>query len=242
MVTHNRTSAADELSVGAALSNRVNPSIGSLGMSTSVSMGSGSHLDRATCDRESASNAPLAGSITSATPSNRVEIHAEVSPRNNKRFSVSGSETASCAISLSDRLSHSCALDDGSSSVCACAGSISRRAAAAANADPSANKSSSSKLDSSKPPQPQYHPLAETRSLKEVVDVPAATSPHSSSSLSALAKNQTLVEKSAHDPFNCFVVFEIFYKSRNGIAKIKTLHVNLHGVTAAALIDEISGK
>jgi E3 ubiquitin-protein ligase RNF19A len=199
MVTHNRTSAADELSVDTALSNRVNPSIGemSLGMSTSVSMGSGSHLDRATCDRESASNAPLAGSITSATPSNRVEIHAEVSPRHNKRFSVSGSETASCAISLSDRLSHSCALDDGS--VCACAGSISSRAAAAApaagsNGDHAVDESSSLKSDTTNQPLPQNHPSAETRSLSEVVVVPAASSPQSSSSLSALAKNQTLVE------------------------------------------------
>ena len=191
MVTHNRSSAPDEVSVDTALSNKVNPSIGemSLGMSASVSMGSGSHLDRTTCDRESASNAPLAGSIASATPSNRVEIHAEVSP--NKRFSLS-SETASCGISLSDRLSHSCAMDDGS--VCACAGSISSRAAANASAG---NESSSYQLEAPHSNLQQNHPLAETQSLSEVVVVPSAacsTTVLQSSSLSALTKSNQMVK------------------------------------------------
>ncbi|RWS31630.1 E3 ubiquitin-protein ligase RNF19B-like protein [Leptotrombidium deliense] len=59
----------DGLSVDTALSNKgVNPSIGevSFDMSSSISMGSGTHLDRVGADRESASNAALAGSIASA--------------------------------------------------------------------------------------------------------------------------------------------------------------------------------
>ena len=116
--------AADELSVDTAVSNKVNPSIGevSLGMSASLSMGSGSHMDRVGyCgDRESASNAPLAGSIASA--SNRLEVQADVS--SNKRFSFS-SETASCGLSLtSEKMS---TFDDGGSSIRALAGSIMSR-------------------------------------------------------------------------------------------------------------------
>lgn len=66
----------DGASVDTAASQRgVNPSIGevSLGMSASLSLGSGSHLDRITLnrdresDRESASNVALAGSIASAS-------------------------------------------------------------------------------------------------------------------------------------------------------------------------------
>lgn len=62
--------AADGVSVDTALSNRgVNPSIGevSLGLSTSLSMGSGSHLDRVGSDRENSSTAACAGSIASGT-------------------------------------------------------------------------------------------------------------------------------------------------------------------------------
>jgi len=66
----------DGASVDTAASQRgVNPSIGevSLGMSASLSLGSGSHLDRIALnrdresDRESASNVALAGSIASAS-------------------------------------------------------------------------------------------------------------------------------------------------------------------------------
>ena len=120
--------APDGLSVDTALSNKVNPSIGevSLGMSASLSMGSGSHLDRVTVDRESVSNVPLAGSIYSATPSNKLEVQVDVS--SNKRFSFSShSESASCGISLSERVSNSGALDDGTSSTRGLAGSITGR-------------------------------------------------------------------------------------------------------------------
>ena len=120
--------APDGLSVDTALSNKVNPSIGevSLGMSASLSMGSGSHLDRVTVDRESVSNVPLAGSIYSATPSNKLEVQVDVST--NKRFSFSShSESASCGVSLSERVSNSGALDDGTSSTCGLAGSITGR-------------------------------------------------------------------------------------------------------------------
>ena len=115
--TFAKTTTADDMSVDTTLSNKVNPSIGevSLGMSASLSMGS--HLDKAGCpDRESASNAPLTGSIASAAASNRLEVQADVS--SNKRFSFS-SETASYALSLNDKT-----MDDGTSSTRALAGSI----------------------------------------------------------------------------------------------------------------------
>lgn len=117
--------AADGLSLDTAVSNKVNPSIGevSLGMSASLSMGSGSHLDRVTVDRESVSNVPLTGSIYSATASNKLEVTVDVS--SNKRFSFSShSESASCGISLTERVSNSGTLDDGTSSTVGLAGSI----------------------------------------------------------------------------------------------------------------------
>lgn len=203
---HHRSSAPDELSVDTALSNKVNPSIGemSLGMSASLSMGSGSHLDRATCDRESASNAPLAGSIASATPSNRVEVQADVSP--DKRCSIS-SETASCGVSFSERLSHSCTLDDGNGSVCACAGSISSRAAVLlVSPHPMTESTSNNKLDGAhsvgQQPKAQNAVQAEPQSLltEVVVVVPAASATghnpllaQSSSSVPSLAKQNKLV-------------------------------------------------
>lgn len=110
----------DGLSVDTALSTKPNPSIGemSFGMSTSVSMGSGSHLDRVGGDRESSSNAPLAGSIASASASNKLEVQADIS--SNKRFSFSShSETASATVSFSERSAN---YDD--SSIRALAGSI----------------------------------------------------------------------------------------------------------------------
>jgi hypothetical protein len=122
--TFAKTATGDEMSMDTALSNKVNPSIGevSLGMSASLSMGSGSHMDRVgvICgDRESASNAPLAGSIASAAVSNKLEVQADVS--SNKRYSLS-SETASCGLSLNDKQMSS--MDDGTSSTRALAGSI----------------------------------------------------------------------------------------------------------------------
>ncbi|GIY12976.1 e3 ubiquitin-protein ligase RNF19A [Caerostris extrusa] len=100
----------DGASVDTTASQRgVNPSIGevSLGMSASLSLGSGSHLDRIALnqdredDPESASNVALAGSIASASlmgGAGKLEIQADVS--SNKRFSLSShSETASATVS-----------------------------------------------------------------------------------------------------------------------------------------------
>lgn len=88
-------------------------------MSASISMGSGSHLDRVGADRESSSNAAMAGSIASASNSNKLEVQADIS--SNKRFSVSSghSETASATVSFSERSAN---FDD--SSIRALAGSI----------------------------------------------------------------------------------------------------------------------
>lgn len=115
--------AADGVSVDTAASHRgVNPSIGevSLGMSTSLSLGSGSHMgmmrDRDS-DRESASNTALAGSIASASLAgniaHKLEVQADVS--SNKRFSLSShSETASATVSLSERSANMSLADDAS--------------------------------------------------------------------------------------------------------------------------------
>jgi len=118
---------ADGLSVDTALSGQkgtTNPSIGemSLGMSTSFSMmGSGYHLDRADRDQESASNAPLHGSI--ASTSHRLDVHTDVS--SNKRSSFSSETTSACGVSVfSEKMSNSYALDDGTSSTRGLAGSI----------------------------------------------------------------------------------------------------------------------
>ncbi|XP_054157709.1 E3 ubiquitin-protein ligase RNF19B-like [Oppia nitens] len=123
--------AADGVSVDTALSNRgVNPSIGevSLGLSTSLSMGSATHIDRigGACDRENGSTAACAGSIASGTLStaahNKVEIQADVS--SNKRFSLSSHcETVSATLSFGDRSTNISYMDD-SASVKALAGSI----------------------------------------------------------------------------------------------------------------------
>ncbi|XP_035210248.1 E3 ubiquitin-protein ligase RNF19A-like isoform X1 [Stegodyphus dumicola] len=124
---------ADGASVDTNGSQRVgNPSIGevSLGMSTSLSLGSGSHLDRIALnrdresDRESASNVALAGSIASASlmaGAGKLEVQADVS--SNKRFSLSShSETASATVSLSERSTNMSLADDASTK--ALAGSI----------------------------------------------------------------------------------------------------------------------
>ncbi|KAI1305167.1 E3 ubiquitin-protein ligase RNF19A [Halotydeus destructor] len=116
--------ALDRLSVDTALSaSRPNPSIGemSFGLSASLYMGSGSHLDRAAGDRESASNAPLAGSIAS----HRVEVTADVSSNKRYSFSSGHSEAISCAVSLSERSANISNYDD--LSVRGLAGSIMSR-------------------------------------------------------------------------------------------------------------------
>ncbi|XP_054724744.1 E3 ubiquitin-protein ligase RNF19B-like [Uloborus diversus] len=123
----------DGASVDTTASQRgVNPSIGevSLGMSASLSLGSGSHLDRIALnrdresDRESASNVALAGSIASASlmaGAGKLEVQADVS--SNKRFSLSShSETASATVSLSERSANMSLADDASTK--ALAGSI----------------------------------------------------------------------------------------------------------------------
>ncbi|XP_013777466.1 E3 ubiquitin-protein ligase RNF19B-like isoform X1 [Limulus polyphemus] len=122
--------AADGMSVDTAASHRgVNPSIGevSFGMSTSISMGSGSHLERVglirDSDRESASNTALAGSIASASlaAAQKLEVQADIS--SNKRLSLSShSETASATLSLSERSANFSLTDDASTK--ALAGSL----------------------------------------------------------------------------------------------------------------------
>lgn len=124
MLTLNFGLSTDGVSVDTALSGKPNPSIGemSYAMSASVSMGSGSHLDRVGGDRESASNAPLAGSIASASTSHKLEVAADVA--SNKRFSFSSghSECASATVSFSERSTNLSNYDD--SSVRGLAGSI----------------------------------------------------------------------------------------------------------------------
>ncbi|XP_076354639.1 E3 ubiquitin-protein ligase RNF19B-like isoform X1 [Tachypleus tridentatus] len=124
--------ATDGMSMDTAMSQRgVNPSIGevSFGMSTSISMGSGSHLERVDLiresDRESASNTALAGSIASATlatnASQKLEVQADIS--SNNRLSLSShSETASATVSLSERSANLSLADDAS--IKALAGSL----------------------------------------------------------------------------------------------------------------------
>lgn len=118
-------SLSDGVSVDTALSNRgVNPSIGevSLGMSASLSMGSGSHLDRVgIVDRENSSTIACAGSIASGKSGNvshKLEIQADVS--SNKRFSLS---SRSDTLSFGDR-SGNVSLFDDQASTRALAGSI----------------------------------------------------------------------------------------------------------------------
>ena len=117
------------MSVDTVLSNRgVNPSIGemSIGMSTSISMGSGSHLDRlAAADRENASIAACAGSIASGNISLGINQKSDFQHdgSSNKRFSLSShSETASATLSFGERSVNISLMDDAS--VKALAGSI----------------------------------------------------------------------------------------------------------------------
>ena len=116
---------ADGVSVDTALSNRgVNPSIGevSLGLSASLSMGSGTHLDRVG-DRETASTAACAGSIASGTLSTAHKVELQTDASSNKRFSLSSHcETASATLSFGDRSANISYMDDAS--IKALAGSI----------------------------------------------------------------------------------------------------------------------
>jgi len=105
-----------------------NPSIGELSLGASLSMGSGSHIDRLVeCDRESASNTAIAGySLTGSVASSylgqhRLEVGADVHPR--KKFSFS-SERLSETVSLSEKSATVSLGDDGGASTRALAGSI----------------------------------------------------------------------------------------------------------------------
>ncbi|KAG8296378.1 E3 ubiquitin-protein ligase rnf19b [Homalodisca vitripennis] len=90
-----------------------NPSIGE----ASLSLGSGSQLERE-ADRESASMVALAGSIISSLPGgHRLEVQADVA--SNQRFSL-WSETTSAATSVSEKS----LADDGGASTRALAGSV----------------------------------------------------------------------------------------------------------------------
>lgn len=121
------TKAATEVS-----SSRVaNPSIGEVSLGASLSLGSGSHLDRvgcvlAECDRESASNTAIAGhSLTGSVASSyighqRLEVGADVHPR--KKYSFS-SERLSETVSLSEK-SGSVSLAEDGASTRALAGSL----------------------------------------------------------------------------------------------------------------------
>jgi len=113
-------------------SSRVaNPSIGEVSLGASLSLGSGSHLDRVgclmtECDRESASNTAIAGhSLTGSVASSyighqRLEVGADVHPR--KKYSFS-SERLSETVSLSEK-SGSVSLADDGASTRALAGSL----------------------------------------------------------------------------------------------------------------------
>jgi len=121
------TKAATEVS-----SSRVaNPSIGEVSLGASLSLGSGSHLDRVgcvltECDRESASNTAIAGhSLTGSVASSyighqRLEVGADVHPR--KKYSFS-SERLSETVSLSEK-SGSVSLAEDGASTRALAGSL----------------------------------------------------------------------------------------------------------------------
>ena len=105
-----------------------NPSIGELSLGASLSMGSGTHLDRMNeCDRESASNTAMAGySLTGSVASSylgqhRLEVGADVHPR--KKFSFS-SERLSETVSLSEKSATASLADDGAASTRALAGSL----------------------------------------------------------------------------------------------------------------------
>jgi len=115
----------------AASSRVANPSIGEVSLGASLSLGSGSHLDRVGCvladiDRESASNTAIAGhSLTGSVASSyighqRLEVGADVHPR--KKFSFS-SERLSETVSLSEK-SGSVSLAEDGASTRALAGSL----------------------------------------------------------------------------------------------------------------------
>jgi len=100
-----------------------NPSIGEVSLGASLSMGSGSHLDRVgcvlqDCDRESASNTAMAGySLTGSVASSylghqRLEVGADVHSR--KKFSFS-SERLSETVSLSEKSATVSLAEDGAS-------------------------------------------------------------------------------------------------------------------------------
>lgn len=113
-----------------ASSSRVaNPSIGEVSLGASLSLGSGSHLDRVgltECDRESASNTAIAGySLTGSVASSyighqKLEVGADVHPR--KKYSFS-SERLSETVSLSEK-SGSVSLAEDGASTRALAGSL----------------------------------------------------------------------------------------------------------------------
>ena len=109
-----------------ASSRVANPSIGEVSLGASLSLGSGSHLDRVECDRESASNTAIAGaSLTGSVASSyighqRLEVGADVHPR--KKYSFS-SERLSETVSLSEK-SGSVSLAEDGASTRALAGSL----------------------------------------------------------------------------------------------------------------------
>ena len=122
------TKAATDVTCGSRVAN---PSIGEVSLGASLSLGSGSHLDRVgctliECDRESASNTALAGtSLTGSVASSyighhRLEVGADVHPR--KKFSFS-SERLSETVSLSEK-SGSVSLAEDGASTRALAGSL----------------------------------------------------------------------------------------------------------------------
>ena len=115
---------AREAAAGETHGPRVaNPSIGEVSLGTSLSMGSGSHLDRVgcvlqDCDRESASNTAMAGySLTGSVASSylghqRLEVGADIHTR--KKFSFS-SERLSETVSLSEKSATVSLAEDGAS-------------------------------------------------------------------------------------------------------------------------------
>lgn len=123
--------APDGVSVDTALSGHrgiANPSIGevSLGMSTSLSIGSSSHLDRVVLDiqpdREGSSISACAGSITShmlhanaSTLTNKLETHADITPNKRYSFSSQNADASSVTLSLGDRsINTNISVDDAS--------------------------------------------------------------------------------------------------------------------------------
>jgi len=111
-----------------------NPSIGEVSLGTSLSMGSGSHLDRVgcimtDCDRESASNTAIAGaSLTGSVASSyvghqRLEVGADIHGHPRKKYSFS-SERLSETVSLSEKSASVSLADDGAASTRALAGSL----------------------------------------------------------------------------------------------------------------------